>query len=54
MTKILKEFEFTFDILTKCANKSIEIGFFPDSLKMANATFVSKKRILFINLITVQ
>ena len=28
-TKILKECEFTFDVLTKCINKSIENGFFP-------------------------
>ena len=35
-TKILRECEFTFDVLTKCVNKSIETGFFPDSLKLAN------------------
>ena len=37
-TKILRECEFTFDVLTKCVNKSIETGFFPDSLKLANST----------------
>ena len=36
-TKILRECEFTFDVLTKCVNKSIETGFFSDSLKLANA-----------------
>ena len=42
-TKILKECEFTFDILTKCINKSIETGYFPDSLKLANVAPVFKK-----------
>ena len=42
-TKILKECEFTFDVLTKCINKSIETGYFPDSLKLANITPVFKK-----------
>ena len=36
LTKILKECEFTFDVLTNCINKSIETGYFPDSLKLAN------------------
>ena len=48
-TKILKECEFTFDIITACINKAIETGNFPDSLKMANVTAVLKKRILLIN-----
>ena len=42
-TKILKECEFTFDVLTKCVNKSIETGCFPDSLKLANVAPVFKK-----------
>ena len=48
-TKILKECEFTFDIITACINKAIETGNFPDSLKMANVAAVLKKRILLIN-----
>ena len=48
-TKILKECEFTFDIITACINKAIETGNFPDSLKMANVTAALKKRILLIN-----
>ena len=35
-TKILKECEFIFDVLSNCINKSIETGYFPDSLKLAN------------------
>ena len=42
-TKILKECEFPFDIITACINKAIETGNFPDSLKMANVTPVFKK-----------
>ena len=42
-TKILKECDFTFYVLTKCINKSIDIGYFPDSLKLANVTPVFKK-----------
>ena len=42
-TKILKECEFTFDVLAKCINKSIETGYFPDSLKLANVAPVLKK-----------
>ena len=42
-TKILKECEFTFDVLTKRINKSIETGYFPDSLKIANVAPVFKK-----------
>ena len=54
-TKILKECEFPFDVLTKCVNKSIKTGFFPDSLELANVTSVFLKRILIlINLITGQ
>ena len=42
-TKILKECEFTFDIITACINKAIESGNFPDRLKMANVIPVFKK-----------
>ena len=42
-TKILKECEFTFDVLTKCINKSIETGYFLDSLKLANVAPVFNK-----------
>ena len=42
-TKILKEYEFTFDIITACINKANETGNFPDRLKMANVTAVFKK-----------
>ena len=42
-TKILKECEFTFDVLTKFINKSVETGYFPDSLKLANLAPVFKK-----------
>ena len=42
-TKILKECEFAFDVLTKCINKSVETGYFPDSLKLANVAPVFKK-----------
>ena len=42
-TKILKECEFTFDIIAACINKAIETGNFPESLKMANVTPVFKK-----------
>ena len=38
-TKILKECEFTFNILTKCVDKSIETGVFPDSLKFKYHSF---------------
>ena len=38
LTKIWKECEFTFDIITAYINKAIETGNFPDSLKMANVT----------------
>ena len=41
--QILKESEFTFEILTNCINKSIETGCFPDSLKEANITPIFKK-----------
>ena len=41
-TEILKECEFTLDIITACINKPIETGNFPDSLKMANVTPVFK------------
>ena len=42
-TKILKECEFTFDVLTKCVTISIETRYFPDSLKLANVAPVFKK-----------
>ena len=42
-TKILKECEFTFDIITACINKAIESGNFPDRLKTANVIPVFKK-----------
>ena len=42
-TKILKECEITFDVLTKCINKSIEIRYFPDSLKLVNVGPAFKK-----------
>ena len=41
--QILKESEFTFETLTNCINKSIETGYFPDSLKAANITPILKK-----------
>ena len=41
--QILKESELTFEILTNCINKSIEIGCFPDNLKEANITPIFKK-----------
>ena len=37
-TKILKECELNFSVLARCVNKCIETGFFPDMLKLANAT----------------
>ena len=41
--QILKESEFTFEILTNRINKSIETGCFLDSLKEANITHIFKK-----------
>ena len=41
--QILKESEITFEILTSCLNKSIEIGCFPDSLKEENIASIFKK-----------
>ena len=41
--QILKENEFTFEILTNCIKKSIETGCFPYSLKEANITPIFKK-----------
>ena len=41
--QILKESEFTFETLSNCINKSIETGYFPDSLKEANITPIFKK-----------
>ena len=49
--QILKESEFTSEILTNCIKKSIETGCFPDSLKEANITPTFKKMIRLINLI---
>ena len=40
--QILKESEFTFETLTNCINKSIETGYFPDSLKEASITPIFK------------
>ena len=31
------------NVLTKCVNKSVETGYFPDSLKLANVAPVFKK-----------
>ena len=42
-TKILKECDFTLDVLIKCVNKSIENGYFPGSLKLAMVVPVFKK-----------
>ena len=41
--QILKESGFIFETLTNCKNKSIETGYFPDSLKEANITPIFKK-----------
>ena len=41
--QILKESEFTFEILTNCINKSIDTGCFPDSLKKASITPIFKR-----------
>ena len=40
--QILKESEFTFEKLINCINKSIETGYFPDSLKEVNITSIYK------------
>ena len=42
-TKILKECEFTFEILTQCINKSFTSGKFLDCLKQANVSPIFKK-----------
>ena len=42
-TKILKECEFTFEILTQCVNKSFASGEFPDHLKQAYVWPIFKK-----------
>ena len=42
-TKIFKECEFTFEILTQCINKSFAGGEFPDFLKQANVSPIFKK-----------
>ena len=42
-TKILKGYELTFDTLTNYINKSIETGYFPGSLKLANVAPLFKK-----------
>ena len=41
--QILREREFTFEILTKCINKSIETSCFTDSFKEANINTIFKK-----------
>ena len=41
--QILKESESTFETLSNCINKSVETGYFPDSLKEANITSIFKK-----------
>ena len=41
--QILKESEFTFEILFNCMKKSIETGCFPDSVKEANITLIFEK-----------
>ena len=41
--KILKEWEFTFEILTKCVNRSFASEEFPDCLKQANVSPIFKK-----------
>ena len=42
-TKILKESDFTFEILSQCINKSFASGEFPDCLKQANVSPIFKK-----------
>ena len=42
-TKILKECEFTFEILTQCVNKSFASGEFPNCLKQVNMSPTFKK-----------
>ena len=42
-TKILKECEFSFEILTQCVNKSFAKGEFPDCLKQANISPIFNK-----------
>ena len=42
-TKIFKECEFTFEILTQCINKSFTGGEFPDCLKQATVSPIFKK-----------
>ena len=41
--QILKQSEFTYQILTDCINDAINKGVFPDSLKIANITPAHKK-----------
>ena len=41
--QILKESQFAFETLTNCKSKSIETGYFLDSLKEANITSIFKK-----------
>ena len=43
LLKLLKECDLTYEKLTNCINNSLSQGFFPDSLKRANITLVSKK-----------
>ena len=42
-TKILKECEFIFEILTQCVNKSFTSGEYPDCLKQANVLPIFQK-----------
>ena len=41
--QLLKESEFTFEILTNCIYKSIKTGYFPDSLNEANINLIFLK-----------
>ena len=43
LTKIFKECEFTFEILTQCINKSFTSGEFSDCLKQSNVSPIFKK-----------
>ena len=40
--KISKDYEFTFEILSRCARKSLLNGEFPDCLRQANASPIFK------------
>ena len=45
---ILKEYGFTYQMLTYCINSILFRGLFPDSLKFAKLTLVNKKMKLLI------